>query len=608
MTSYRSIFTKNQLPNYVYGEGQFETNPYPGITSSGTTEVSTNLSASIRGTSGYKLRVTNNTATGNVQFPLKTFDNADKSKELSISFDYRSGTDYNPGDWTIRIFDITGAVAITPRVTSIPAPGTSITRFQTSFLTTTNSSYRVEFVPVNNTGSVTNKFIEFDNFVVGPVEPVQGAPMSEWTSFTPSLTNVTLGTGGTSNGFYRRVGDSMEIRAGFTLGTGGSTTSPIQLGIPGSVSIDGAKVNSNTESMIGSGYASDASDSSRRYLIIARRSGTVIVFEGDEDATSSGGSNPFPWAASDTFTVGAIVPIAEWAGSTVGLSNSRVEYAYNTTLTDASDTTSFGYGPGGTQFANFTASRNKRVRFQNPIQPTDMILFQFTTDSGATWFNLGSKNDIVCPFEQDDTVAYGVKLDPVAGGTDVDANFRLYRNSITTTFAGGASSYADIDNDPVYKWRIVKSSNPLSIGAGFDDIRATSLSDIVATQLGHKQYFSGTAYNGGISPTITGTNWTTVRGVFIPYAMQDGTWRLRFNFKGSLSAGAASLTVTVNGVANGPVDQAVVGVQLSDATNPTVQAYAPATGGTYFVRFTGSVTNIQFAGDIELTSKPTWAY
>jgi uncharacterized delta-60 repeat protein len=56
----------------------------------------------------------------------------------------------------------------------------------------------------------------------------------------------------------------------------------------------------------------------------------------------------------------------------------------------------------------------------------------------------------------------------------------------------------------------------------------TLLSDIETTRLGYKKYLSGTAYNGGVVPTITGSVDGTITGaVLIPYQLQDGSWRLR---------------------------------------------------------------------------------
>jgi hypothetical protein len=43
-----------------------------------------------------------------------------------------------------------------------------------------------------------------------------------WVAYTPTLTNVTLGSGGTSAFYYQIVGKQVNVRGRIVLGTGGS--------------------------------------------------------------------------------------------------------------------------------------------------------------------------------------------------------------------------------------------------------------------------------------------------------------------------------------------------------------------------------------------------
>jgi hypothetical protein len=77
------------------------------------------------------------------------------------------------------------------------------------------------------------------------------------------------------------------------------------------------------------------------------------------------------------------IPIAEWAGSgTVNLAQNDVEYAYNNSTSTTSDTTSFAYGPAGSQFYAFAPSGTdiitKRVKFQTPIQDRDLLFLEIS--------------------------------------------------------------------------------------------------------------------------------------------------------------------------------------------------------------------------------------
>ena len=137
----------------------------------------------------------------------------------------------------------------------------------------------------------------------------------------------------------------------------------------------------------------------------------------------------------------------------------------------------------------------------------------------------------------------------------------------------------------------------------------TALTDAQATALGLKQYSHGTTYNGGNAPTIAGTNFTTSWGRFIPYQMQDGTWRLRFNFRGDFSVATIDPEVTVAGVTTANLtEQAITAWQLNSAANYTNYAYVVNNSNIFKARWSLAQLSYFVCGDILLASKPTWAY
>jgi len=65
------------------------------------------------------------------------------------------------------------------------------------------------------------------NFVIGQV--LTAADMNAiatWTSFTPSFSGVTAGTGASNTGQYCELNKILFIRTKYVLGTGGSFTAP----------------------------------------------------------------------------------------------------------------------------------------------------------------------------------------------------------------------------------------------------------------------------------------------------------------------------------------------------------------------------------------------
>lgn len=142
----------------------------------------------------------------------------------------------------------------------------------------------------------------------------------------------------------------------------------------------------------------------------------------------------------------------------------------------------------------------------------------------------------------------------------------------------------------------------------------SQMTDELATSLGHKEYFHGTAYNSGISPTVS--NLTVDRAVFIPYQVQSGDWRLKFTITGTGSGSNDAIGVNVNGVlfknvtnyfqAISVLDQGTQGTtgrSHSGRVNANTDVVA-----ALFETVISLASRFSFSGDVELESKPTWAY
>ena len=194
-------------------------------------------------------------------------------------------------------------------------------------------------------------------------------------------------------------------------------------------------------------------------------------------------------------------------------------------------------------------------------------------------------------------------------GRDISLTFcDVLLNAEPTTYTT-AANMENVQNISAY-------FPPVSSGvAGIFPALNTELDNVTATRLGLKQYLHGTTYNGGNAPTVTytfggGTLSAVNRAVFIPYQSQDGTWRLRFN--GNITLSSASRTevqFTINGVTSIALYQAIPG-SAGDGTNPYLIAAAvkPSSGVVDIACASATTTIYYFAGDIELASKPTWAY
>lgn len=142
-----------------------------------------------------------------------------------------------------------------------------------------------------------------------------------------------------------------------------------------------------------------------------------------------------------------------------------------------------------------------------------------------------------------------------------------------------------------------------SVKSGLLPSLSSALDNTIATQYGYKRYAIGTAYNAGITPTMTGTGYTVASGSLVPYQTQDGTWRLRINVRGTITS-TSSVLLTLSGVTFSAVDQG-----MTFSGNGVASVTAVASGGT--INVSNAVSNftvVIVSGDVELASKPTWAY
>jgi len=142
----------------------------------------------------------------------------------------------------------------------------------------------------------------------------------------------------------------------------------------------------------------------------------------------------------------------------------------------------------------------------------------------------------------------------------------------------------------------------------------TLMSDELATSLGFKEYFHGTNYNGGVAPTVS--NMTVDRAVFIPYQTQAGEWRLRFNIVGVGTGNNDAYALTINGVLFKNITNYYQAIAILDMNTQGITGRShtgranPNTANLAILFETIVPLSIRFglSGDVDLESKPTWAY
>lgn len=144
--------------------------------------------------------------------------------------------------------------------------------------------------------------------------------ITDWVSYTPTFkgaTNGTSWTNATTTGFWRRVGDSIQVKITTTLsGTPGSGTGEYEWTIPSGLTIDTAKQSTlaNTQA-IGSGSMVRTAVAFHGGNVIYGSTTGVRVINGNGSAGAWNSTIPATWSTSDTAGLIFTVPISGWKGN-----------------------------------------------------------------------------------------------------------------------------------------------------------------------------------------------------------------------------------------------------------------------------------------------------
>lgn len=397
------------------------------------------------------------------------------NRKLKIEFSYTTpATDV----YKVSVYKGSTRVALStdsgsPASTSLPASVTG-GKFVAYFDTDSSSSWTVS---VTRTSGTTGP-VYITNVIVGPGIQPQGAVVGEWVSYTPTgswTTNTTY------TGRYRRVGDSAEIVidmafSGAPAGSTFLTLSSAQLLNGLNTSVDTSKFPNNTDVRISLGTwtgLDTAVNGSYGGTVSWTGGGLEFGYVSGAGAFSALSlTGPVSWNTGDNISFRMTVPIAEWAGSgTLTVAQNDVEFAYNTTAWGTTNNTAFGYGPAGSAITGALSTEfTQRVRFQTPIQATDILTLEFRNSSSDPWVPqsayFAALTDTIPQYTgiiaSGATDTHGAGLFRVSGSTtDIDVGFGRYVNRVYNGTTMLTKAWA---NGPL--WRVRKQSAGAAVGFG----------------------------------------------------------------------------------------------------------------------------------------------
>jgi len=267
-----------------------------------------NTTGPLRGLADFLITKSANDAQGEGVSYDFSIDTGDQATVQTINFQATTSANYADNDIGIYVYDVTNSVLLA----SVPVNliGGTNGKFAASFQTSYNStSYRLIFhVQSTNAAAYT---VQFDNVQVNDQKIVNGAPVTPWEAYVPTVSG--LGTISSSEMYYRRVGDSVEVKGYVQAGT--VVASEVQIGLPAGLTIDTTKNASVTTVGFGSSTVAAAS----QYVMLGT-GGDTYFNVGFQDASHSGLT---PLNGNDILTNNsyisffAKVPVAGWSSGVV---------------------------------------------------------------------------------------------------------------------------------------------------------------------------------------------------------------------------------------------------------------------------------------------------
>lgn len=526
---------------------------------SGSGALTQSSSTALRGSFNYLSAVSGADTAGGRFFQTPTFalEGTDLGKPVSISFDVNSSI--ADGDWDVvvvrynssgtyqELIPVAGNASSSSATPSAKLP-TGTTQFRGFFVAgaTSGDLYALRFRRLSGSEQV-----RLDTLYVGPQTQLAGAPVTDWQSYTPTVSNLGTGGSGVNVGFWRRVGDTLEVRVQWQKdGSGGSGASLVTWTLPSGLTVDPTKARTVTSAVVSGGgftYSVEASGQYHPAVPVVTTSVGLDRFWIADNGGSAGYTGTSFLAGSE-ISVQMVLPIANWSSNVTMAERAVEEYASNSNTADADNLSAFVNGPDGSLVpVTLSQNRTKRVRFQTPIQATDTLVPEIQDGNGRwitafeafSFFNGYPILSATFTTGGAATNSVGLGINGVtASSTDVDVIFgRYYFASLdggTTQDWGGA-------NTAGRRWRVRKVSGGAAVGypvGARNVVGDTTGTAVPAGMLSESQSFTSRAvsaitanYVANASPLIT---------------LTPGRWLVFPNM--TLASGVASVTGAAAGI------------------------------------------------------------
>lgn len=487
-----------------------------------------------------------------------SIDTTDQGKSCYIQFSYQVTSNYASGDLRVFVYDVTNATVLNVTndndgsIQYAASPGSLFTGYFTP--ASNSTSYRLIF-HITSTNASAYDF-QFDEVVVTPQKVVPGSIVTPWVSFTPTGAWVSVSGGGqaTYTGYWRRVGDSMELQVNVSVG-GAPTSATLDINMPSGYTIDTNKLATaaaNGGSVVGQIAIQDANAVDWVGFVRVQDASTLrcLYVDGSSNQQLITQAAPMTWASGDNLGLWARVPISGWSS---GASLSTFESALRTVRVVAYNTSTQSFGDGA---------------------DTD-VTFNAESIDNFNAFNI-STGIFTAPFAGTYLAACSVELTSLTAGT---GGMRLYTAASTavniissrcdiegTSLALNAAGAIYLQAGETLKFRVFQNNgSSRSSVANRNTISITSLPDFsVFSIFGENRYLSATssAFNLSTAGYATG-EYAQMTGNSVP--LTPGVWILQGTMALVQGTGTVTGVGAYWGTNNGANDTSL-------PTSPTLQA------------------------------------
>jgi hypothetical protein len=226
----------------------------------------------------------------------------------NISFEYEASGTLATGDYTVWVYDVANSALIQPAPYQISGVVSGIVgKYQGSFQLPTNAT--TLRVAVHQAVSSPGGNLKVDHVSIGPNPKQYGAIETDWVAFNPTITNG--GTTSSNAGYYRRVGDTLQIQV-ITLFTGAGSGSALTYTLPNSYVADTTKIAAGNSRLPGGSGSWKISAGNQTEFAVQLASTTTVTFLNTGAAVAMLGSS---LTSGDSVGFFFQVPISGWSSS-----------------------------------------------------------------------------------------------------------------------------------------------------------------------------------------------------------------------------------------------------------------------------------------------------